>query len=1363
MTWAPLHLHSVYSNFDGAIGISKLVEWAEHHEVPAVAVTDHGMMASVPSFHAATARSAVKPIFGCELYMDPVMRTETARPAYHLVALAMNERGYRNLMKLLSFAHRDNFYSKPRVTIEKIREFSEGITFSSACISGELPQLLLAGRTDDAKKWLADMKSACSDGFRIELMDTGDRDERQLAMNESLYELALSTGTGMIMTNDAHYFEEDRSWHPHILAVNRGSTLDEMKAAAAARKGASEYDDGDLSMFDLSLRSPKTMEERWRSKYPEALDGTTAVARDVERYGISPKGYYMPEMERDGGKPLRILARDGLEERLRAISGRRAATREAYLDRLEYELGMVEKTGFGDYFLMVHDVVDWARGAGIFVGPGRGSAAGSILAWSLGITAVDPLRHNLLFERFINPERVSMPDIDVDFEDSRRGEVLAYLSRRYGRDSVSGIIGYSEAKWKRSLRDAAKTLGIGAGEHETGGMFASAVGGFIDAEGLDGERGRGDDVPGMLVEAAAKANPTLESKKEEMLRIASLAQKFLSLVRHYTRHASGVVIAPPDVTDHCPLYNLKGAGEMVVQYDMDGVEAVKLIKMDILGLSNLSIMRDTWETARKFDPSTPSPDEIYAFLDSAGEDPASEISGKFLEKMSRRSIENALDILGAGDTTGIFQLMSPGMRKLLAKLKPGNMDELSALIALYRPGPLASGMTKSYIESKNGGTSSPFPDEVAHRTKGITADSSGMVIYQEQVMAIARLLGGYSLGEADMLRRAMGKKKAEVMMAEKARFVERCVANGLGETDASDAFDTLAHFAGYGFNKSHSTAYAYLAFATAWYKANREPAFWCAFLEAKARHEKKEDMAGLLREAGRSWKLNPPSLIMPGDALSDVERCRVVRTGRRFGEAMPEPEKVRSVNEALWSMPEYWALFLGGAMMNGLSEAKMNDFERWSPPGNFADILASLVLDDAGRTVNPKQVARLVLAGVFDNALANSSHTRRVLEGLPSGGDAMFEEDTTIPSIQDDFPLPVFRALLVRMEEESAKNPAFAELVGESLSGLVADGTNVEERLRKTDRNRFPAWVSLLVSRLRAKTSLKKNPWGPSRVASAIARAMRVFAHLAKTSVDAERESFVSFTRRMELLRALYANEALDFGEGLSVPSWVLASEIFGWSASGYVDELGAFEKCAKAGEKSSFSKTPWGKSICGFGLWFVGYANRTTSNAGRTSLVLSGRWGEAVGSVFADIPRDVEVKRFVPGDVCAVRLAYDTKGGLGWGGWKLREMIVPKLGVAVGETETNPVWLCGASGNPVVRLRDDMDAETADAMLGYLSGEWLGSVPDAKGLLVARAPREIRDAERVAFSTLRFPFERMFDESSATEKEPAETGGPFL
>jgi len=1388
--WVPLHLHTVFSNFDGTIQVPALVKWAEEHEAPAVAVTDHGIMSAVPSLLKATAKSAVKPIFGCELYMDPVLpNPQGQRPAHHLIALAATERGYRNLLKLLSIAHKDNYYMKPRATIETVEAWSEGIIFSSACIAGELPSLLLRGDWDGARRFLNIMQTACKGNFFIELMDTGERDLRQMAMNESLYALAKETGTRTIFTCDAHYFSGEESWYPHILAVNKRKTFAEMKNAS--EKTASEYDDNDISMYDLSLRSPDYMWDKWGSKYGEALAGTVHVANMIERYKIVPDSYYMPSSDVLGGTPLPELARRGLENRLSGLSG--GAEISVYRERLESELNMVGQMGFNDYFLMVHDMVDWARSSGIFVGPGRGSAAGSLLAWSLGITAVDPIRHNLFFERFLNPERVSMPDIDVDFEDARRGEVIQYLGKRYGESSVSGIIGYTEAKWKSALRDASRTLGYGAGDGDLGGMFVNAGKDFIDAENYDSPAGRTTEAPLRLAEAAMLKDRRLQDKKEDLLKIASLAQKFLSLVRHYTRHASGVVIAPPDVTDHCPLYNLKGIGECVAQYDMAGIEDMKLVKMDILGLSNLTLMKKIYNESLSLDPSTPSPDMLYSFLDASGEDMTEQCApgSVFHEHISKESILNTISVLGEGATTGVFQLFSPGMRRLLRSIRPSNIDALSALVALYRPGPLTSGMTKAYEDISKGsqGTglvATPFPKTIGPLVKDVTRDSRGLVIYQEQVMKIAQVLGGYSLGEADMLRRAMGKKDASVMSAERSRFIAKCMEKGLPEGESAETFDTLAHFAGYGFNKSHSTAYAYVAFATAWYKTNREPVFWSSFLDLKNAHEKKENMAPYLRECARKWRLMAPAFLATDRSPADSAASRVVRDGGEVGAEFPTLEGIKKANALLWMEPAYWTIFLGASHLGRMSGAKIDGLEDIGTCDDFLSLTKFLIMDPKGSGINPKNVAQLTLAGVFDRLLGNKSllleEDRRMRatepdtpateadglkqapdgDGSESGQMTLFGEPNTrkgpkkkkaplkkTPTVQELFEdcleedfvtpgrvaVPVLRSQLIMLEKEMESDSRLQAFVEDSLSRLVKPGTDITERLRNTDRDRFLAWYSLLVTRLRAKAGLSRSPWGEEDIETALKPFRTALRYMSARAAALEQKFFTDSSVRLSLSRALYRRDAVEFSEGLAMPSWVLASELVGWTMAGYADELDAFMKASR--DEQFRNATPWGKEIEDEGLWFIGYVENSIIRRGERLLIISGRWGNGEKVAFVTVPQNIKLNGVPKGECAALRLRVNENEN-GWRNWEATDFRVLPLMSPGGEERVE--LLPGGESGPVIRAPSDLPEESKRLMWGYLRGMYRGAEPGRKTVWVASAPFEITDAAKVTFKEASLP-----------------------
>lgn len=1204
--WVPLHVHTVYSNFDGAISVPNLFDWAENHEVEAFGITDHGIMSGIPQADAVSEKkTSTRPIYGCELYMDPVIHAHVpSRPSHHLLALAMNKTGYHNLLKLLSFAHKDNFYRKPRVTLEAIKTYGQGIVFSSACISGELPSLLLNKERDNARKFVREMLEATQGNFCIELVDTGDKDIRQMAMNKELYNLAHEMNVRPILTCDSHYFAEDAKYHSHILAVSQKKSLSEFLQSGM-----------DMSLFDLSLRTPEEMWNRWGHVYPDALLNTVEIAKESEHFSIVPETYQMPQVEQDVVS-LPEIARSGLREKLdaRGISGARKST---YEDRLEMEMKTVHSMGFDDYFLMVHEMVHWAKNSGIFVGPGRGSAAGSLLAWSLGITSVDPIRHNLFFERFLNPERVSMPDIDVDFEDTRRGEVIEHLKDRYGEKAVCGIIGYSEAHWKGSLRDAAKTLSYGSGKDELGDVFASAVSDYIDAECLDKGGVPVSEIPSLLTDEAIRVNPKLKNSKDKMLEIAFLASKFISLVRHYTKHASGVVIATPDVTDHCPLYNLKGS--MVVQYDMEGVERVKLIKMDILGLSNLSMLRSTYEASVRYDPSTPSPEALYTFLDTSGENLVDSASSGIVPGITSQNMQKTIDILGQGDTTGVFQLFSRGMRKLLRSIKPSDIDALCALIALYRPGPLASGMTSAYVaECKGDGQESPFPHSVIAPISDITKDSRGMIIYQEQVMQTARVLGGYSLGEADLLRRAMGKKKPEVMQTEKKRFVRQCIEHGLTEEAASQTFDTLAHFAGYGFNKSHSTAYAYLAFITAWYKANREPAFWAAFLDTKNEQEKKDDMYEYIREVMQKWHVFQPEISPDDSSLMDIYKSQIVRLGKDIGEIIDGQDAI----DMMWEIPDRWRIHLGLPFIKGISQKTASGLEDFPYPENIQDMFHILSSPDSDSKWNAKNVGRLMLAGVFDNAILK-----------------------TLKDLKSYCTLPVFRSLLISFDTVMDTHPELSELILSLVEELSPSRTLTPlKKLKNADRQRWLGFMHLFTSRIGIKVQAKRNRWDAEKVQEVFQRLNEIIALIASIGEEEEIKAFQDESMRLQILQSLYCYEKIEMGESCSVPSWVMASEMVGWSMAGYIDEIYAFIRQAKRGNRDF----PWTHPMKnGEGAWFIGFAeNIFTSRQKERFLVLSGRWGTSTGVYFARIPKEFQgIPRFTKGECCAVKLKIDNDG----------------------------------------------------------------------------------------------------------------------
>jgi len=790
-----LHLHTEYSLLDGAIGIDKLIKKATDLKMPAVAVTDHGNLFSALDFYLKAVKAGIKPIIGCEIYVAPGSRFEKTAPAgqneeasYHLILLARNKTGYKNLVKLVTAAYLEGFYYKPRIDKDLLAQHSEGLIGLSACLGGELPSLLLQNRYEDAKKAALRYQSIFGkENFFLELQDNGIP-EQEIA-NRELIKLSKDTDIPVVATNDCHYLDmEDHKAHDALLCIQTGKTVKEPNRLR-------------FSSETFYMKTPEEMKKAF-SYIPEAITNTVKIAErcnmelELGKYHLPhfpvPEGYtkesYMAE-----------LARKGLEERfteIEAVRGQNSIDRAVYSARLEFEIQMIDKMGFAGYLLIVSDFIRYAKEQGIPVGPGRGSAAGSLVAYSLKITDLDPLPYNLLFERFLNPERISMPDIDVDFCQDRRDEVLKYVTEKYGADHVTQIITYGTMLAKGVIRDVGRVLDIPYAECD---KLAKLVPNKLN----------------ITLKEALEQEPRLKEIIKKDPRMAELMDIALNLegqVRHASKHAAGVVISEEPLTEYLPLFKTP-KDEIITQFDMNAVEKIGLVKFDFLGLRNLTVIRKAEDTINLRLKKAPL----------AQTEPFS---------VSRIPVDDAktFELLGRGETGGVFQLESSGMRDIIIKMKPQCFEDLIALVALYRPGPLGSGMVDDFIKRKKGFTKIIYE---LPQLEPILKDTYGVIVYQEQVMQIASALAGYSLGEADILRRAMGKKKPEEMAKQKQRFMTGAESKKIPKAKAEKIFDLMAKFAEYGFNKSHSAAYALISYQTAFLKAHHPVEYMSALLTSE--------------------------------------------------------------------------------------------------------------------------------------------------------------------------------------------------------------------------------------------------------------------------------------------------------------------------------------------------------------------------------------------------------------------------------------------------------------------------------------------------------------------------------------------------
>ena len=782
MSFTHLHLHTEYSLLDGACRIPKLVERIKALGMTSCAITDHGVMYGCIDFYSAMKDAGIKPIIGCEVYVcrDRLDKSAANREYSHLILLCENNTGYQNLMKLVSEGFLTGYYYRPRIDYNLIRQHSEGLICLSACLSGDLPKLLLQGRYDDAEAYVREMQDIFGEkSFYVEIMDHGIREEK--IVMPRLISLAREMNVPLVATNDCHYLEEkDADAQEVLLCIQTGKTLDDTNRMR-------------MDTRQLYVKSEDEMRTLFAA-CPDAVDRTQEIADrcNVEfEFGVTRLPHYpVPEGE-TALSMLTRLTHEGLRERYPD-----AKEDDEPWQRLNYELNVISSMGYVDYFLIVWDFIRYAKSQGIMVGPGRGSGAGSIVAYSLGITMLDPLKYQLLFERFLNPERVTMPDIDVDFCYERRQEVIDYVARKYGADHVSQIITFGTLQAKGCIRDVGRVLGM---SYQDTDAVAKAI--PFDL--------------GMTLEKALTLSPLLKTmydEQPEVHRLIDTAMTLEGMPRHASTHAAGVLITGKPVMEYVPLQ--RNDEVITTQYPMGTIERLGLLKMDFLGLRTLTVIRDTLDMLREQGIDM-KPEDIPR------DDPA------------------VYEMISAGDTDGVFQLEGGGMRTFLTNMKPTCFEDIIAAISLYRPGPMES--IPRYIQGKQNPSSIHYETE---KLRPILDVTYGCMVYQEQVMQIVRDLAGYSYGRSDLVRRAMAKKKHKVMAQEREYFIHGklnddgtidvpgCVRNGVPEEVASHLYDEMTAFASYAFNKSHAAAYAVVCIETAWLKRYHPVPFMAAILNS---------------------------------------------------------------------------------------------------------------------------------------------------------------------------------------------------------------------------------------------------------------------------------------------------------------------------------------------------------------------------------------------------------------------------------------------------------------------------------------------------------------------------------------------------
>ncbi|MCD7845675.1 MAG: DNA polymerase III subunit alpha, partial [Oscillospiraceae bacterium] len=777
MAFVHLHVHSEYSLLDGACRISEMAEYAKSLGQTALAITDHGVMYGAVAFYKACRAAGIQPIIGCEVYVAPRALTDKEHgldSSYsHLILLCKNQTGYHNLCELVSRGFVDGFYVKPRIDWPLLHQHGEGLICLSGCVAGEIPQKILAGDYEAAKARALELAELFGpEGFYLEIQDHGIPEERRAA--QGILRIHRETGIPLAVTNDAHYLrQEDSRLQDVLMCIQMGKTVD----------------DPDRMRFnsqELYLKS----EEEMRALFPdlpEAYDNTVKIAEQC-RFDFEFGHYHLPRFqlpkgETDGYAYLQKLCYEGLARRYPGYD-------ETLRERLEYELGVIRQMGFVDYFLIVWDFVRFAKGENIPVGPGRGSAAGSIVSYTLGITDVDPIKYKLFFERFLNPERVTMPDIDMDFCVRRRGEVIEYVNRKYGSDHVAQIVTFGTMAARAAIRDVGRVLSLSYGETDA---VAKQVPSTLN----------------MTLDEALRLSKPLKEYYDSDPRLHDLidtARALEGMPRHASTHAAGVVISERPLTDYVPL--ARNDESIVCQFPMTTLEELGLLKMDFLGLRNLTVLRDAEVLVQRTEPG-------FRVEDIPEDDPAT------------------FQMLTEGNTCGVFQLESTGMTGVCVGLKPKSIEDITAVIALYRPGPMDS--IPRFLEC------AVHPEKIVYKhplLQPILDVTYGCIVYQEQVIDIFRHLAGFSLGQADLIRRAMSKKKHDVIDAERKAFVHGdpsrnipgCVANGVDEATANSIYDEILDFASYAFNKAHAVSYAIVAYRTAWMKRHWPREYMAALL-----------------------------------------------------------------------------------------------------------------------------------------------------------------------------------------------------------------------------------------------------------------------------------------------------------------------------------------------------------------------------------------------------------------------------------------------------------------------------------------------------------------------------------------------------
>lgn len=894
-----LHLHTEYSLLDGVGKIDDYLDRAKELGMQAIAITDHGNLFGALEFYKKARKKGIKPIIGMEAYVCERGMEDKEGRNFHLILLARDNEGYRNLLKISSESFIRGFYYKPRVDKNFLKEHSEGLIALSACMQGEISRRILDMESEDKISSAIDeyVDIFGRENFFIEVQANGIKE--QFELNEKLYEIAKQNNLKLVATNDTHYVNEgEHTLQDILICVQTGAKLSDEKRMR-------------IETEELFLKSREQVLGQLGEKYLEAVDNTIIIAErcnvDIEFGHFKFPDYKIPTCVKTIEAFLRKLVYLGLSKRYPH------GLTKSIVERVEYELGIIEKMGYAGYFVVVWDFIDFARRKNIPIGPGRGSAAGSLIAYALGITQLDPLKYNLIFERFLNPERISMPDIDIDICQERRQEVIDYVIEKYGADKVAQIITFGTMKARAAIRDVGRVLNTPLSK--------------IDAVAK-------------LVPFNATIKQTLEGVEEfrkqyledrEIQKVIDISAKIENKVRHASVHAAGIVITKDPLTDTVPLYCDTKNKVVSTQYQMKELEDLGLLKMDFLGLRNLTNLQRT--------------------IDYIKEDLGEEIRLEDIPLNSKKVYE----LLSRGDTSGVFQMESVGIRKILVKLKPDKFEDIIALLALYRPGPLGSGMVDDFINGKNGITEIKYPHPSLEQT---LKETYGVILYQEQVMKIANIMAGYSLGEADLLRRAMGKKNVQIMEENREKFITRSIENGYSEEKALEMFELIDKFAGYGFNKSHSAAYALIAYWTAYFKAHYMKHYYAALMTSEMAHI--EDIAYYVDDA----KVHNLKLYLP-DVNRATSKFIVDKDGIVFSLAA-----IKNVGE-------------------GVSEKILEEYNENGEYKNLEDF----VVRTKKYGLNKKALESLILAGALDGLPGNRRQKFESVDKIIDYANRKLKED----------------------------------------------------------------------------------------------------------------------------------------------------------------------------------------------------------------------------------------------------------------------------------------------------------------------------------------------------------------------------------